>query len=93
MTDWQPERRLWQSVVNQALHDAFNEAWREELHKREALHFLLDMVGGWKASRDIIADACGYSQAYICEKTRIKMEVKSKSHMRHRAYPDKIKRA
>lgn len=92
MTDWQPELRLWQAVINQALHDAFSNAWREELHKREALSFLLEKSGNWKQSRDIISDVCGYAPEYLYEKTIKMMTGKSKSHMRHRAYPDKIKR-
>lgn len=91
MSDWMPERRLWQSVVNQALHDACNEAWREELHRREALHFLLDKTGNWKKSRDTISDVCNYAPEYLYEKTIKMMQTKSDKRIngkQWRVYPE-----
>lgn len=89
MSSWIPEQRLWQACILNAVHEACNEAWRNKLQKKQALSW-------FQGGKDfkMVCDYAGWNESYVKNKFWEMYLTKqlAKSHMRHRAYPDKIKR-
>ena len=82
--NWMPEQRLWQAVVNAALHDATNTAWREELYQKQAIRWFRDGGKDFK----MVCDMAGYDYRYIQHKFERLMERKQKHSRRSaRVYP------
>jgi len=59
--NWIPEQRLWQAVVNQAIHDACNTAWRHELEQMQAFSWFANGGKDFK----MVCDMAGYSESYV----------------------------
>jgi hypothetical protein len=69
MTDWQPEKRLWQAVVNQAVEDYCNTVHMYRLERNEA-HSFFHRRGEWRQSFKDVCDAAGYSPSSIRKRLR-----------------------
>jgi len=85
--NWLPEQRLWQSVINQALHDLTNTAWRHDLERKQALSWFTN------ANKDFrpVCDLAGYDERYIREKAMLIVAAKDAAKKaRARAYPCKV---
>ena len=82
MSDWMPERRLWQAVILQAIADACNEAWRHELERKQAITWLQGGKGFI-----MVCDMAGWSPDYVKEKFQQKMD-KRINGKQWRVYPE-----
>ena len=89
MSNWIPEQRLWQACILNAIHEACNEAWRNELQKKQALSWF----SGGKDFK-MCCDFAGLDESYVKNKFWEMYLTKqlSKKYARHRVYPCEINR-
>jgi hypothetical protein len=88
--NWIPEQRLWQSVINQALHDLTNLAWRHDLERKQALSWFTNRNKDFR----LVCDLAGYDERYICKKAMLIMAAKDAAKKaRAGAYPCEKNRA